>query len=339
MRKKKIIMSFDYELYFGIRSGTVLKSIIEPTNMLMDTMEKYSFRGNFFVDYLMFRELEKLDEERAQSDLRMLKNQVKDMVRRGHRIELHLHPHWIDAVYNGDGTWNYSNFTHYSLSSLDEETIVSMFKEGTAYLTNLAREVLPDYRICAFRAGGWAVQPFDKLKQGFIESGIMIDSSTSYGMFDVREKSSYDFRNMPEKAYYHFDDDVCKEVENGRFLEVPISSFHNSFILFCFNSYVYRHTDMFKSLADGTHFRKGTHVVKKSLYDKISDKFNPMNRHMVTFSTLMKCSLNRALRQTRGEFCVFIDHPKDISKGMINGINYLGNKCESINYVDLVVKL
>lgn len=97
MKKKKVIFSYDYELFFGIMSGTVQKTLIEPTNLLLDCMESVSARGNFFIDYLMFECLEKLSDERAKSDLKLMKEQVKDMVRRGHRIELHLHPHWIDV--------------------------------------------------------------------------------------------------------------------------------------------------------------------------------------------------------------------------------------------------
>lgn len=160
MKKKKVIFSYDYELFFGIMSGTVQKTLIEPTNLLLDCMESVSARGNFFIDYLMFECLEKLSDERAKSDLKLMKEQVKDMVRRGHRIELHLHPHWIDAKYNGDGTWDYTDYTHYSLYSLDEDVRSRMFRDGTIYLTKLAREVDPDYTICAFRAGGWTIQPF-----------------------------------------------------------------------------------------------------------------------------------------------------------------------------------
>ena len=36
--KKRIILSYDYELFFGDRSGTVQKSLIEPTNQLLDAM-------------------------------------------------------------------------------------------------------------------------------------------------------------------------------------------------------------------------------------------------------------------------------------------------------------
>ena len=154
MKKKKVIFSFDYELFFGVKSGTVQKTLIEPTNMLLDRMESVEARGNFFLDYLMFERLEQLDDERAKSDLKLLKDQVRDMVRRGHRIELHLHPHWIDAKYNGDGTWDYTNYTHYSLYSLSKEEVERQFRDGVSYLTNLAREIDSDYRIVAFRAGG-----------------------------------------------------------------------------------------------------------------------------------------------------------------------------------------
>lgn len=66
----------------------------------------------------MLKYLRKVDTERTNRDIQLIETQIKDIVRRGHRIELHLHPHWIDAQYNGDGTWNFQNYTHYALSSL-----------------------------------------------------------------------------------------------------------------------------------------------------------------------------------------------------------------------------
>lgn len=97
-RKKKIILSYDYELFFGDQSGTVEKTLIEPTDKMMAAMESVRARGNFFIDYLMFKYLEQNQDERSIHDLNLLKNQVKDMVKRGHRIELHLHPHWVNLI-------------------------------------------------------------------------------------------------------------------------------------------------------------------------------------------------------------------------------------------------
>ena len=120
-QKKKIILSYDYELFFGDRSGTVVKSLIEPTNLLLNAMDSVGFKGNFFVDWQMLKYLKEANTERTLADYQLIVDQLKDMVCRGHRIELHIHPHWVDAKYNGDGTWDFFEFRHYSLNSFSEQ--------------------------------------------------------------------------------------------------------------------------------------------------------------------------------------------------------------------------
>jgi len=39
MFNKKVILSYDYELFFGDRSGTVQKSLMEATNLLLAKMD------------------------------------------------------------------------------------------------------------------------------------------------------------------------------------------------------------------------------------------------------------------------------------------------------------
>lgn len=330
--KMKIILSYDYELFFGSRSGTIQKTIIEPTNKLMTVMEQNGFRGNFFVDYLMFRELEKLTDERARSDLKMLKAQILDMVRRGHRIELHLHPHWIDARYNGNGTWNFDDFTHYSLSSLNEEIIVEMFKLGVSYLTDLIKDVDPTYKIVAFRAGGWAVQPFSKLRCAFLESGIKIDSSTSYGIYNYKADSYYDFCIMPNKAMYSYDNDVCIEKGDGQFVEIPITSFHRN-LFFVIIDRVYGLLHYFDKKTDGTHDRESVEIDGSRI--SFIDKLRKTYKLMFTLSMHSPLTIQWALYQHIGRdvYCC-IDHPKDLSKATLMNINMLGKFCQSVNYVD-----
>ena len=103
---KRAILSFDYELFFGDKSGTVQRTLIEPTNIMLNVLDEVGAQATFFVDYLMLKFLEKENCKRTLADLKAIEEQLMDIVRRGHRIELHIHSHWIDAKYNGDGTWD-----------------------------------------------------------------------------------------------------------------------------------------------------------------------------------------------------------------------------------------
>ena len=151
-KKKKIILSFDYELFFGDKSGTVQKTLIEPTNALLDTMDKAGLKGTFFVDVMMLKYLKQVGAERTDSDYKLIVDQLHDLLKRGHRLELHLHPHWVDAKYLGQGLWDFSDFRHYMLSSFSIEEIENMFLEGYETLTKIAHQIDASYKIVAFRA-------------------------------------------------------------------------------------------------------------------------------------------------------------------------------------------
>lgn len=62
MGKRKVIFSYDYELFFGVRSGTVRKTLIEPTSLLLDGMERCGAKGNFFVDCSMLTAMSRQGE-------------------------------------------------------------------------------------------------------------------------------------------------------------------------------------------------------------------------------------------------------------------------------------
>jgi len=334
--KKRIILSYDYELFFGERSGTVRNSLIEPTKALLDAMEKVGFRGTFFIDVLMIKYLSQNLDDRSKLDLDMIEGQLRDIVRRGHRIELHLHPHWVDAKYNGDGTWNFDDFHNYCLSSFQEESIVSMFTEGVNYLNRIGSEVYPNYNVVAFRAGGWAIQPFKKLKKAFTSAGIKIDSSCARGIYVQNDNSYYDFRNLPEKGFYRFEDDVCQEDYKGSFIEVPITTYHRP--ITC--SIVHKasqilHKGYNERLTDGTHFRPSENN-NSHHFSKLHNLLHPKDAlYMMSFSQSNPYTLYRILKNSSSGLICFIDHPKDFSKATCDGIYRISNCCDSILYTEL----
>ena len=330
MKKKRIIISYDYELFFGERSGTVQKTLIDPTNIILDAMDAAGLKGNFFVDWLMLKYMSLEIDERVKHDYNQIVRQLKDIVRRGHRIELHIHPHWVDAKYNGDGTWNFDDFTHYSLQSFSEEDVTHMFVEGTELLTNIVRDVDPNYKIVAFRAGGWAIQPFDKLKEGFLRAGIKVDSSVAYGVFGYNKYSYYDFRNAPKEDVYRFDDDVCVPSNNGQFIEVPIASYHRAFINKIFDKPTNMFSDKLQFLADGTHYRE-----EDAQYEKEHPQADKKHLGMLGFRTNPINMIINLYRQSRNLVC-YIEHPKDITGMTVANIKTLGKVVTSMLYSDLV---
>lgn len=328
---KKAIFSFDYELFFGDRSGTVIKTLIEPTNLMLDQMDRFGLKGNFFVDYLMLKYLSENKDQRSHDDLVMIKKQLQDIIRRGHRIELHIHPHWVNAKYKGDGTWDFSDFSHYSLCTFSEEEIVSMFKEGIQILYEVIHEVDSDYRIVAFRAGGWAVQPFSMLKKAFLEADILIDSSTSYGIKNINKDSQYDFTHIPRRSAYRFEDEVEKESMGGTFLEVPISSYYR-FLFYKLSDRIFKFLDRKNMVkyADGTHYRaadtgfpsSGVGFFHRSMYNTTC--VSVLSAVMATFFS--GCDL-----------IVYIDHPKDFMMATLTSMKYISKMVKAITYKDLLV--
>lgn len=329
MKKKKVILSYDYELFFGDRSGTVQKSLIEPTNQLLDAMDAAGLKGNFFVDWLMLKYLHLEKDKQAQNNYAAIVEQLHDIVRRGHRIELHIHPHWVDAKYNGDGTWNFDDFRHYSLSSFSPSEITQMFCDGVELLTSIALKVDPNYQIVAFRAGGWAIQPFEMLREGFSKNNLLVEASVAVGMYGKHCHSEYDFRKAPNKDFYRFDDDVCIEKKNGKYLEVPITCFERKFINKVFDKLTNLFTDYLHVVTDGTHYRiseqnERVHTPKNER-GMIGFRMSPINIWIYLY------------RLNRHVLC-FLHHPKDQTKASTMCIRMLGKVANSVLYKDLITK-
>lgn len=333
MKPQRVILSFDYELFFGDKSGTVIESLIKPTNQLLDCMDSVGYKGNFFVDWQMLKYIKQERDERCQNDYLLIVEQLKDMVRRGHRIELHIHPHWVDAKYNGDGTWNFSNFQHYCLNSFTKDEITQLFKEGVGVLTTIAKEVKPDYKLVAFRAGGWAVQPFELLKDGFEATDIKIDSSVMEGIGVKTSHSECMFTDirMPQKGYYRFDSDVHEPDSNGLFIEIPISACERKFWVKVVSKLTRILKIDFTPLTDGTHERKA---------DDPDQWFNPFGLGVFTFSNITPLEIIlRQIANANSKYTCYIEHPKDFTNYSIKGIKALARIRRSVLYSEILEEI
>ncbi len=225
--QKQLLITFDYELYLGNRSGTINDCMIEPTNQLLEVMKVYGIKSVFFVDttYLLRLKEQSQTTEACRIDFETIANQLRTLVREGHYVFPHIHPHWLNAEYLTESNqWKLNNTRNYMFKNITKEEQAFVFDGSMALLKDILLSEFPDYEINAFRAGGWSIQPFTNFIPFFEKHHIKYEFSVLGGFYQFTDAQFFDFSNAPIKAIYKFKDDVCIEDPNGPFIQYNISS-------------------------------------------------------------------------------------------------------------------
>jgi hypothetical protein len=219
-----IFLTYDYELFFGEKTGTIEKCLIEPTNELIRIADKYGVAMTFFVDagYLVRLDHFSKENEVLKLELETIKKQILELVQKGHAIQLHVHPHWEKSHFES-GKWNIETKNAYKLADFSDEEVSRILHTYKHYLDKLI-----GYPTTVFRAGGWCIQPFDRWKDVFSSLGLMVDTSVFPGGKFISGEYDFDFTSAPRKGRYSFSSDVCAEDLQGEFTEYPISSWNYS---------------------------------------------------------------------------------------------------------------
>ncbi|MDX1651492.1 MAG: polysaccharide deacetylase family protein [Brumimicrobium sp.] len=216
-----LLLTFDYELFFGKPTGTVSRCILQPTKRLIALGQKHNVKFTFFIDIGFIMRLEALKDKfkALNEDYLQITAQIKELINNGHDLQLHIHPHWDYAHFNGEN-WEIDLDGHYKLADFDEAESSSIIKRY-----KIALEKLTGKKITGFRAGGWCLQPFSQFYTTFKEAGIKKDSTVFPGAKLESKHYYFDFRNAPTKGRYFFEDDLCMENKDGYFLELPIGGY------------------------------------------------------------------------------------------------------------------
>lgn len=223
----KILITLDYELFFGQNSGSQHKCIIEPTNHLLELFDKYNVKVSFFVDsgYIIKLQQYKNQYPFLEKDYQELKKQIILLSSKGHDIQLHIHPHWEDSYFDGNN-WNMIT-KRYRLHDFSENEINNIVYEYKKVL-----EECTNQKIFSFRAGGWCIQPFNKLEKSLRENNIWLDSTVFNNGKNKSNSHYFNFINAPKKNFWRFKDNPLKENKKGDFFEMPISSIKVSPLFF-----------------------------------------------------------------------------------------------------------
>lgn len=320
MSTKNLLITFDYELFLGMRSGQPDDCMLQPTSALMSVLGQFGVKAVFFVDTTYLCKLKELAPKykKCASDLKRVSEQVLQMIDEGHYVMPHVHPHWLDAVYLEEaGEFDLTNVDKYRFHNLTPEERRTVFGNSVQILKDIIHPKHPDYKIDAFRAGGWSIQPFSDFKPVFKEFGIRYDLSVVTGLYQFSSAQIFDFSGVPRKFIYCFDEDITKETSDGPFIQIAGSVIKIS----SFIDYLDRaHKKVLNVVGYDQDYAKGFGQASEEKPDQqpaSDDGYNVFDRtHEV--ASLEKISLVKLPIYEKfleeNNFLHFISHPKMLSK-------------------------
>jgi len=313
---KSLLITFDYELFLGKRSGSVNKCLLSPTDEIRALLNKNNLKAIFFVDttYLFRLKNEALKNKNCEKNLELIYKQLHQLKQDGHYIYHHIHPHWLDAIYLPEiDQWDLSNISKYPFSQISDE-------ERDAIM-EFSFSVINEFEVnhpSGFRAGGLYIQPFDIFKPYFKKYNILYDFSVVPDDFSFTKEFSYDYRNSPSEPY-KFKENIAINDETGDFFEFPISMFKlnglNKIMNGIFYRFIENKTNNFDGVPSSLPIINRTRNSRFSMQLPLSIEFlNPINKYSVL--KFME----------KNEYVHFLSHPKLITDKNFKSLEYILNK-------------
>jgi hypothetical protein len=213
-----LILSQDYELFFH-RSGTPEKCLFEPCDALLASARKNGYRITFYVDAGMLVRMQDSarQHKRLAIDFDRVRRHLRSIAGAGHDIGLHIHPHWEDTrIVNG--RWAFDN-TRYQLrqfSDREAADIVDRYARALGDASGMAPT--------SYRAGGFCIEPFEKIRSALLAAGIDVDSSVVPGAYLEDPDKGFDFRRVAAADWWTFTRSPSEAEQDGQFLEIPVTS-------------------------------------------------------------------------------------------------------------------
>ena len=224
-----LIISIDYELY-GDGSGDVFKHMIKPTKKILDHCDKYNIKTTIFfeiVEYIKIKNEWKKGNTMGYKNnpIDAINKQLFSAIENDHDIQLHLHPQWVNAIFSNN-RWEVdkNNWRLGSFSTLNNYNIYDLLFECKNTLESLIRQIKPDYKCIAIRAGGYNILPSKKVYDAMVKLDLKIDSSVYPGGYEKGKLNNYDYRKAKIDIDYWYvkPDNFSNENNISKVLEMPI---------------------------------------------------------------------------------------------------------------------
>lgn len=224
MAKLNILLTFDYELPLGGVKKDYNDALFAPTEKLLQTAEQLQVPLVFFADILSYARFMDWDIENYCIPF---KNQLQTALQRGHDVQLHTHPHWLDSQFEHQ---RFIPSNKFELADFPDKEIEQIIQLGIDELNCICKGVNPDYQCTAFRAGGFNLNGSTQaILNALHQNGIRFDSSIAKGYFFSSAISYVNYRKTAKKCnwYLDFEGDFSKGNTHG-IMEIPIATIPKS---------------------------------------------------------------------------------------------------------------
>jgi hypothetical protein len=218
----KAIFTLDYEIH-GNGEGSPHALMVEPTRRMLDQFDRYGAKLTIMAEVAEILKFREYRDRFGRDDYhyQAIADQLREAVRRGHDVQLHLHPSYFNAQYAG-GRWR-QDWSEYNFASLPPARLAEVVRAGKSYLEELLRPVHPAYECIAFRAGNWAVSPSANVVRALLQNHIQIETSVfKYGRREGLVNFDYTHAHSDLVPWPVAEQDVCRKDEEGRLVEFPI---------------------------------------------------------------------------------------------------------------------
>ena len=165
---------------------------------LAELGERFGIPVTYFVDAA------EIDLFRGHRD--SIESLLTELVRRGHNIQLHLHPALNNPEQDPD------------LSSYSPRRVREMIEVGRDQISQITGT-----SPIAFRAGGYSIGDWPKIHDALVNAGIHIDSSTFSGAANLH-RATFDFAGFENMMPYLTQTSTLAPSTDGVVMEFPITT-------------------------------------------------------------------------------------------------------------------
>ncbi|HEY1047208.1 MAG TPA: hypothetical protein VGF79_12260 [Bacteroidia bacterium] len=223
----KIILSFDYEIYFD--GSNAYQQLLLKTNRILKIAESYNVKLVFFIDVLY---IVKLEEFELYHVSKLIKDQVFEIKSKGHELQFHFHPHWLNSVYDSENELWLIDDSEFSYSDLIDKYGINIANE---YFEKSYDQFRSYFNVTSstFRAGGLSINKYQKeFIQILQKNGFVFDSSVLPDLLLKGKNLVIDHTHTPQKDQWKIDSDTgffkASTKQENCLTEIPIMTVDSS---------------------------------------------------------------------------------------------------------------